>query len=62
MPLGHRLFLHVSSIHGRTHTILTPPVVGPLVVGTTVAWVNIARWGRLEDVPGPKAAGRRTPP
>ncbi len=47
-----------SIIPGRTHTSLTPPVVGPLDVRRTVDWVNAETLGRLGVAPGQKAAGR----
>jgi hypothetical protein len=55
---GLGLVVHMSSIPGRTQGSLTPPVVGPPVVGKGVGWVDAAGWGRLEGVPGGKAAGR----
>ncbi|GDY76634.1 hypothetical protein SAV31267_061190 [Streptomyces avermitilis] len=63
---GFGLFVHASSIHGRTTVNLSPPVVGPLDVGKTVVWVSSGRPGRLIVVPGRRQPAhyppaRRTP-
>jgi hypothetical protein len=51
------VFVHASSIHGRTHTSLTQPVVGIAGIRKAVTWVNTGSSSTLKTVPGWKAAG-----
>jgi hypothetical protein len=55
------LFIHTSSIHGRTHTNLPPSVVGPANVRKAVVWVTSRTRSRLEAVPGRKAGRAQNP-